>query len=512
MAHIPPTAAEMNIATIISVAKCSEEEAEQYLAAANGDLQQAVLKSLTPIAQPVEEPPCAPSLLDDALEAYAAKLQKLKVRDKGGDVLILLDSSGMRACRLFSDDMIEASPALASLLELEADNKQDKHGVRHLLTLARDGSEGFPTLARHDLDAPRAEIDRQVSDEAQTDSKVKLEHGEAPTADAPTANMQAAWIDAYESMFRMIANFPAKHHGISQESVEAALPEIEMIAQVVEHYSAASPDSPLTRELERLCSSFINAHQLWHAIAKDAARWLILSVRLQSTLVYNEAFVHVAGAYPAWPWTGVKESTVRVEFPLVYQAIVARSRELQFGRQSIERMLMCKTITCAPKSGPDRGKLIPVSQRQRPIVYSVLNIWRDWITSHIAQLDSGYTYKLDVEDPLCKHASGECLNEAGFHRTVGRGGDAYLPSEPLIEDYWEKDNFPGLNEPMFRNVLKELKEEGAKVVAPLLKSYLQYDGRDKLPYLTCIRVSEEDVPWWKGGKKEVDEDGDEEMS
>ena len=76
MAQTQPTAMEMNITTIMSVAKCTENEAKQYLDAADGDLQRAVLKSLTTTAPAVEEPPPrAPTLLDDALEAYSAKLQ-----------------------------------------------------------------------------------------------------------------------------------------------------------------------------------------------------------------------------------------------------------------------------------------------------------------------------------------------------------------------------------------------------------------------------------------------------
>lgn len=75
-AHTKPTTRETNIATIMAVAKCSEDEAKRYLEDANGDLQQAMLKSLTPapVVAAAEEPRL-PTLIDDALEAYAATLQ-----------------------------------------------------------------------------------------------------------------------------------------------------------------------------------------------------------------------------------------------------------------------------------------------------------------------------------------------------------------------------------------------------------------------------------------------------
>lgn len=377
--------------------------------------------------------------------------------------------------------------------------------------LTIDPAESLPILARHDLDAPRAEpkpATAQIAtpDGVQIDTKAKVENGEAtPMPDAPRID----WAGAYESMFRMIANFPAKHLGIAQENVDAARPKIEMVAQVAERYSAVSPESSVTRELERLFSGFINTHRLWQAIAKDAARWLVLSVRLQSPLLYNEAFVHVAGAYPAWPWA-FNEEKVRTNLPDMYQAIVVRSKELEFGRQMAERMLLFTTLTGTPKSGPNRGKPVPVNQRVRPITYSVVNIWRDWITGHLSHIDSGCTTKPDYQDPICKH-EGECLTVAGFHRTIGRGGDSYLPPESLIDEYWDVDQFPDLDDSILRTTLKELKRAAAKIVAPLLQSRLQYDGKDKLPYLTCIRVREEDVPWQKGVKKEVDGDGDEEM-
>ena len=54
-----------------------------------------------------------------------------------------------------------------------------------------------------------------------------------------------------------------------------------------------------------------------------------------------------------------------------------------------------------------------------------------------------------------------------------------------------------------RTHLKILKARAADLVGPLVRSSLQFEGRGRLPYLTCVEV--EGVPWTTEGEEEEEE-------
>lgn len=86
---------------------------------------------------------------------------------------------------------------------------------------------------------------------------------------------------------------------------------------------------------------------------------------------------------------------------------------------------------------------------------------------------------------------------AGLYRSLSKGGDSYLPAEKVIEQLQKL--YPREDQQIRQN-LSDLKKEAAKIVEPLLKSTLQFAGRDQLDYLTC--VSDGELPW----SQEEDED------
>lgn len=136
-----------------------------------------------------------------------------------------------------------------------------------------------------------------------------------------------------------------------------------------------------------------------------------------------------------------------------------------------------------------------VSQLNNPIAYSTVNLWSDWFREHLGYL----LYKDDPDgddsppvSALCDHKEGECLTDAGLFRMISKGGDSYLPAEAVLEN-WNRAYFKP-DDATIRATLQKMKSKATVIVKDLVQSTLN-GSNDKLDYLTCIDIEDEDVPW-----------------
>ncbi|KAK5121990.1 hypothetical protein LTR85_004562 [Meristemomyces frigidus] len=467
-------------------------------------------------------PPKMPTLLGQALAVIAGK-GKGRGSLSQGDVAVILDAKDLAKTILLDSTTLARQVAefVNQRYPVEVpsrDSVASSGGIRLLFVLERTGTGGgMPTLELMALDAAAPVDDVTVVSENTTNAAAKeVKKEPADNSDEPEKEQiqswqlpDTNWARAYECFFRMMVNMPS----ISVQQVRmpktapTALPLLEGVVAIAERYDCVQTVGPAFKSLS---SDWISNRTLYAAVAGEPARWLALAVKLESDLVYKEAFVHMAGQHPnfARPVDRVPEH--------VMASIVAQARELRIKRYEVDQQLLMTTLRVEK---PARGKLGAVSgtvnQHLESRIYDIVNVWRDWLTEHMSYLHDGEAGSQDVTVPetaLCDHptlgaaSQAECLTVAGFYRLLDRGGDAYLPAEEVIQSWNQKmygDEFGTI-----RVNLSVLKAQAREMVGPLVRSSLQLAERERvaLPYLTCVEVGK--VPW---ASEEEEEDGDVEM-
>lgn len=90
-------------------------------------------------------------------------------------------------------------------------------------------------------------------------------------------------------------------------------------------------------------STVLHYHRrtLYTSIARDPARYLLLSILLRNKAIYTESLIHIDGAHPCWPWP-----TKRDVLPDAIMRVVKRkSKKLDDLVTEVERELLLATIT-----------------------------------------------------------------------------------------------------------------------------------------------------------------------
>lgn len=497
-----------DIETIVRFMKWSREDAIEGLSVCDGSMDKFFELGTESVRAIMLERRAAKqgaqttrSLLAEALALYSEKKSKSLQRESG-DVFVILDGNDLsRSCRLQSEEAAKASSSFKN--ELKRLSVLQKHpqgvkGIKYLFVLQAKNPGQMPLLCNIDLGAARTDHENSIytqqreSTEADTkaekvENKIKLEpladREERLSEQPDNKKGDVDWIAGYESFLHMISNLGHPDFGISHSDIGAALSQIEAIATIANHYQA---DELGSRIEGRLTTNFVimKGNELWNAIAKDAARWLVIAVQLRSSLLYSESFKHVAGCYPDWPWSISRKELEKQVPSSVTIAIVTKSEQLHRLRTGIDFKLLCHTISIEGRRAAPNG--------DKPTVGLVVSIFREWVAGHVESIRSGGT-SLPLSESICSHEKG-CDSTAGFYRMLKQGSGNYL-SLQLLPNTWGKGctwNQEEIKE--IKNMLAVLKRNAAEMVAPLFENSLR--GNDtSLAYLTCIDVSKEDIPW-----------------
>ncbi|KAK1083132.1 hypothetical protein LTR48_006500 [Friedmanniomyces endolithicus] len=457
-----------------------------------------------------------PTLLQKALAAMTKK--KAPKQLTHGDILLVLDVHDLRkTLRIDSKALRHQLPIDSRLIRLieAAGGTQNTpiSGVRVLAVL-----EYSAVANALDVPAPAVASVTPSASPKTDDIEMKLEEGSGDDGDVartPAVPLEHVidWAKAHDSLVRIIMFLPiisAQRCGLPLDAETALLP-LESVVALASHYSCLQV---VRSAFMSLASTWISGRSLYPAIANYPHDWLALAVELQSQLVYNEAFVHMVGFYPNGKLTGIPDQ--------LRSLIAAESLALHYKRQEIDQQLLMTTLgkTSRQRQG-DAGNLTAddtrikhVSQHSYPILWTLVNLWRDYIAEHLAHLKAG-SWEHAEATPTCEHGDNntndaaipECLTVAGFYRTLHRAGDSYMAIEDVIAT-WKGPKDRGF-EAEVRMHLKMLKARAADLVGPLVRSSLQFEGRGRLSYLTCVEV--EGVPWTTEGEDEEEGDGEEGM-
>ncbi|KAK5730056.1 hypothetical protein LTR17_011460 [Elasticomyces elasticus] len=460
-----------------------------------------------------------PTLLEKALEAMSKKKGSKQLSQ--GDIMIVLDEHDLKkTIRVDSEALRRHLPSECELFAGKGDVPDGLvHGVRVLAVLSDTPPDNFPELDLMPLDtlAPVGTSIASSTDGVDTAVKGEPKDDDDKPARQPSAPTEGGinWIKVYDSLFRILqatGNISARACGLPSRA-ELALPQLEGMETIMDHYG---PASALGSSFMSLASEWLTNRTLYAAIAKTPERWLRLGVKLKNTLVYSEAIVHVIGMYPNADIDSISNdhelNTMRGGGQRVRENVLETIEKGSFGlhykRLDIDQQLLMTTLgtdshQARPKLVAGEAVIKPVTQHSHHVAWTLVNLWRDYITEHLAHIKAGA--QVARETPTCLHTDGECLTVAGLYRTLHHGGDAYMPLDHMT-DNWKGPNPKGSVVAVELSTgLKSLKTKAAQVVAPLVQSTLHYEGRDKLPYLTCVEVKE--VPW----AVEDDENEDDDM-
>lgn len=494
-----------DIEMIVRFMKWSREDVIEGLSVCDGSVdkffelgKERVRTTMLERSAPKQGAQATSSLLKEALAVYRKKKPKSLQRESG-DVFVILDRNDLsRSCRLHSEDAAKASISLKSELErlcVLQKHPQGVIGIKYLFVLKANNPDQMPLLCNIDLDAARTDHENSIYTQQResTEADIKVEKGEnevkvespadggEPTPNQPEIKKRGVdWVAGYESFLHMLSNLGQPNHGISQSDIGTALQQIEAVARIANHYQAKAPGLIIERILT---TNFVieKGDELWNAIAKDAARWLVIAVQLQSSVLYIESFKHVAGCYPDWPWSISRRELEKQVPSSVTIAIVTKSEQLFRLRTDIDLKLLCHTIA-------DKGRRAAPNGGD-PTTGFVVSIFREWIAGHVEYIRSGGT-SLPLSKSICSHEKG-CISTAGFYRMLkGTNGDC-LSLLLLQKTSSQGCTWDGKE---IKKMLAILKRGAAEMVAPLVEKKLR--GNDtSLAYLTCIDVLKEDIPW-----------------
>lgn len=279
--------------------------------------------------------------------------------------------------------------------------------------------------------------------------------------------LHEAATDIYNMIFGAFYNV---NPHIAANNIKAAMSKVEQLVRVTQQLG---------------CTHLVTSHvgnalvqhrqSLYKDIHADAPRYLLLSLALENVFLYTEAFIHLVGAYPSWPWPSKRTALPKDTL----QLIAKKSRELDTKVLEVERELLLLTITT------NRGTPYSAEKYREFDTWFVVQLFRDTLTNVFRQHD----------------ASRPSLKRGSLFRKIKAGGSTYLAYEDVRRMVVKV--MPSAVETLDED-LKILKEYASDIVADLARNESSLDVEEhKVGWLTCVKAEKDDIPWTRGGGMEI---------
>ncbi|KAF7879505.1 hypothetical protein EAF04_000701 [Stromatinia cepivora] len=281
-------------------------------------------------------------------------------------------------------------------------------------------------------------------------------------------------LETYHSLFLCYYNCPP---AISTADVSNAMRQSNLLIKVATLYDSLKIVRP-----HIIASLLSQGRDLYSAIRQDPPRFLILAAKLQCTPIFKEAFVHIVGQFPSWPWPTPQD---RVD-PTLGKFIEKKTDDLQKKKHKVTDALF---QSCLVKD----GVRVSINNLEKTTfdLWVMVQIWHDWFSQQLHKC---------AHARLHEHASVE----KNMYRLLAQGGDAYLKIDDVMSmvepfkavsearewGHWEKDQVE-----LQLNIMKGF---AAKKVKDLMVNELMGDSSgvdSELAYLTCTKVDEYELPW-----------------
>jgi hypothetical protein len=323
----------------------------------------------------------------------------------------------------------------------------------------------------------------------------------------------------YDNLFRIFYNYSPSIH---PTDIALAYSESKSLLFLADMYDALPVvGSRIDHHLLRFSS------RLFKQIAKYPPSYLRLGYLARSRIIFTEALIHVVGQWPlAHPYL---TSTPGYEIPdSVLELVEDKADELEELKSRVEAKLFRLTLTTS------RGERVTPTNDY--LGWLAMSLFRQWLAENttpppapILKNTPPASSRPQPAGPNnnaghLRTASGETasqpanrpqptpVNSGRVYRLLGSSNSqSYLSHDDLkrflklspsssgsssssSSGLYSRDNLR-----RFERKVDEVKNLARDIVKPLTRNCLELDLKAEagggLPYLTCIKVEEEDLPW-----------------
>lgn len=353
-------------------------------------------------------------------------------------------------------------------------------------------SDSRPPPVRNKPPASNASFFRSVANLSVTPS-----HAESGSRCTPE---ELELLNDYDNLFRVFYNYAPALDSID---IATAYLQCKSLLTLADQYDALPVVGP---RIDHHLLQFQS--RLWKQIAKYPSSYLKIGYLAQSKSIFQEALIHVVGAWP------VGERHIRSQLPeSVLEVIEDKIEDLEDLVGKIERKLFKLTL-CTP-----RGER--VTPQNSYLDWLVVSFFRQWVVEqtspapippppstrtlssrdshHRPQHSSRHHHTLTSPTSLNISQSNQVSqpqnNQGLFYRLLGGPPINYLTHDDckrflkLSPEFYSRE---GLKR--FEKRLDEVKGLARETVKPLMMSQLE-GMADGVSYLVCTRVEERDWPW-----------------
>lgn len=243
----------------------------------------------------------------------------------------------------------------------------------------------------------------------------------------------------------------------------------EALAQPNNNHFPKTVRDPLNVLLTQLGQEF------YVEIAKDPPRWMKRAVLLNSKIAFKEAAIHMVGCWPKWPWPSPKNSLEE----RIQRMINKKASLLRMKSRDVDRDLLLSNIEHHKWDAP-----APVTLVEDVEASLVVHYWSSWFRKAIWEIQDPQTGEVDPTEV------------GAIYRKISSKSEYLRPEELMDELSSAKVNFPHYQKELCEN-LSLFKDAQASLVKPLIRNnlMLHLQGHPEIRYLTCVDISDQDIPW-----------------
>lgn len=308
----------------------------------------------------------------------------------------------------------------------------------------------------------------------------------------------------YDNLFRMFYNHPP---ALNSVNIASAYTECKSLLALADMYDALPVTGP---RVDHHLLGF--GSRLFKQIAKYPPSYLKLGYLARSRVIFSEALIHVVGQWPS-ALPNLRNGSYAPLPNSVLDLIEDKYEDLEDLKARVESKLLRLSLTTS------RGERVGPSNAY--LDWLAVSLFRQWLIDNTTPPPA----------PILKNSTGNAAPPIGqpsqtgspksstasdptarVYRLIGSSSSqAYLSHEELkrfLKLRPTQSSDPAYSRETlkrFERKMDELKRLAREIVKPLMRNFLELELKSPadpgpsesagLPYLTCTRVEESDIPW-----------------
>lgn len=314
----------------------------------------------------------------------------------------------------------------------------------------------------------------------------------------------------YENLFRIFYNHAPVLNSVN---IASAYTECKSLLALADMYDALPVTGP---RVDHHLLGF--GSRLFKQIAKYPPSYLKLGYLARSRVIFSEALIHVVGQWPS-AVPNLRNGSYAPLPSAVLDLIEDKYEDLEDLKARVESKLFRLSLTTS------RGERVGPANAY--LDWLAVSLFRQWLIENTTPPPAPILKNSSNNPPPDPTASQTTSSRpttspdpaARVYRLIGSSSSqAYLPHDEL-KRFLKLHPTPSSDSPYSRETLKrferkmdEIKRLAREIVKPLMRNFLELETKSSaeraastvtvqespspgLPYLTCTRVEEADLPW-----------------